>query len=338
MLENYLGSKHFTIEDEQTAWLEEDTLVIAGVGEEFVTALSQGISQFLELEISDFECAIDDFEEGEINEAEMTSTFLTLMNSHFYLRFFCPIILNHSVADYRAYAHLLSELQVKFLGLVHFCFDQSHQELKDLTASQRLFLLTNTEYGSVPRIFQQEQTVQMKSRGNFYPQGQASEMEKRLGLPAGYIDFIKAQDVVVRKKYVLTSTLEALSLEFFTMVERNYKLKQCMRCYRFFQIKSKRNPNYCDYVAEGGNQTCQQIMAGKNFEERNKNNQPLKIYKKYYKRYHERTKVNTIKRDIFEKWSREACVKRDLCTDGKLTVEEFELWCHESFPNRERKK
>ncbi|MFI3254620.1 MAG: DUF6076 domain-containing protein [Eubacteriales bacterium] len=327
-----------TIEDEQVAWIEEDSLVIAGEGEDFVTPLSQGIIQFLELEISDFECAIDDFEEEVIDENKMTDSFLSLVNSHVYLQCFCPVILNHSVEDYRAYAHLLSELQVKFLGLVHFCFDQSHLELKDFTASQRLFLLSNTKFNSFPRLFQQEQTVEMKSGGEFTLNDTQTEMEKNLGLPAGYINFVKDQEVVVRKKYILTSTLEALSLEFFTMVEKNYKLKQCKRCFRFFQIKSKRNPDFCDYVAEGSTQTCQQIMAGKNFEERNKNNEPLKIYKKYYKRYHERTKVNTIKRDIFEKWSRDACVKRDLCTDGKLTVEEFENWCHGSFQNRDRKK
>ncbi len=326
------------IENEQVAWIEGDSLVISIEGEDFVTPLAQGIIQFLELDLSVLEVAIDDFEEDEIDEDEMAHIFLALLNSHFYLRFFCPVIINHSVEDYRDYVDLLAELQAKFLALVHFCFDQSHQELKELTASQRLFLLSNTKFNSFPRLFQQEQTVEMKSDEDFLEQGSPSEMEQRLGLPAGYINFVKEQEVVVRKKYILSSTVEALSLEFFTMVEKNFKLKQCKRCFRFFQIKSKRNPDFCDYVGEGSNQTCQQIMAGKNFEERNKDNQPLKIYKKYYKRYHERTKVNTLKRDVFEKWSREGCVKRDLCTDGKLTVEEFEDWCHESFPNRERKK
>lgn len=237
------------VEENQIAWIEEDSLVIAGEGEDFVTPISKGIIQFLELEISDFECAIDDFEVGEIGEVELTNTFLALVNSHFYLRFFCPVILDHNVEDYRAYADLLSELQVKFLGLVHFCFDQSHEELKDLTATQRLFLLSNTKFNSFPRLFQQEQSVEMKSGGEFALNDTQTEMEQQLGLPAGYIKFTKEQEVVVRKKYILTSTLEALSLEFFTMVEKNYKLKQCKRCFRFFQIKSKRNPDFCDYVA-----------------------------------------------------------------------------------------
>ncbi len=138
-------------------------------------------------------------------------------------------------------------------------------------------------------------------------------------------------------QYLLKSTTDALTLEFYEMVNRNLKLKKCKNCGRYFEVKTKRNPDYCDFAIDGGTQTCQQIIATRNFKAKHKDNAAYKIFNLYYKRYHERKKVGTIKVAIFDKWNRQAGVMRDECIDGKRDLAEFEEWCYDSFPNRARK-
>ena len=63
----------------------------------------------------------------------------------------------------------------------------------------------------------------------------------------------------------------------------------------------------------------------------------LPIYSKYYKRYAARVKVRQIKESDFKKWKYEALVKRDECTAGQITSEEYIDWMEGCFPNRKRK-
>ena len=66
-------------------------------------------------------------------------------------------------------------------------------------------------------------------------------------------------------------------------------------------------------------------------------NKALPIYRKYYRRYSARVKVNQIKQPDFKKWKYAALTKRDDCSNGKITVEEYIDWNEAYFPNRKRK-
>ncbi|MFI3249829.1 MAG: DUF6076 domain-containing protein [Eubacteriales bacterium] len=256
------------------------------------------------------------------------------------MKLFPPAFYELSVDSFREYATYLELLQSKFVGLAHFCFDLNAypEELGDLSAQQRLFIYTQIKGGLPPENLQEIRTVHGYTREKFQEKEDQSQLERHMNLPAGSIEFYRKHDVTMGKNYLLKTTLDLLSLDFLTMVDRNFKIKKCKLCKEFFLIKTKRTPDYCTNRRDGSNQTCQQINASKNFQQKNKDNKPFQIYHKYYKRYHERTKVNTLKREVFEKWSREAGVKRDACIDGNGSVEDFEDWCHDSFPNRERKK
>ena len=50
----------------------------------------------------------------------------------------------------------------------------------------------------------------------------------------------------------------------------------------------------------------------------------MKIYNKYYKRYHARLKVNQIKEPDFKDWKLKALVKRNDCDNGTISPEEYE--------------
>jgi hypothetical protein len=63
-------------------------------------------------------------------------------------------------------------------------------------------------------------------------------------------------------------------------------------------------------------------------------NEALAVYSKYYKRYSARLKVRQIKEEDFKKWRYQAIIKRDECTDGKITLQELIDWMEAAFPNR----
>ena len=58
----------------------------------------------------------------------------------------------------------------------------------------------------------------------------------------------------------------------------------------------------------------------------------------YYKRYAARVKVRQIKEAVFKRWKNEAAFRRDDCCEGKISIEEYEQWLNDSFPNRKRKQ
>ena len=74
-----------------------------------------------------------------------------------------------------------------------------------------------------------------------------------------------------------------------------------------------------------------------NYKKKMADNASIPLYQKYYKRYAARVKVRQIKETDFKKWKYQAMTKRDECSDGKITLSEFEEWLESSFPNRKKK-
>lgn len=66
-------------------------------------------------------------------------------------------------------------------------------------------------------------------------------------------------------------------------------------------------------------------------------NAAIPLYQKYYKRYAARVRFRQIKEPDFKKWKYQAMTKRDECTDGKITLSEFEEWLEASFPNHKKR-
>ena len=66
-------------------------------------------------------------------------------------------------------------------------------------------------------------------------------------------------------------------------------------------------------------------------------NAAIPLYQKYYKRYAARVKVRQIKETDFKKWKYQAMTKRDECSDGKITLSEFEEWLEVAFQTEKRK-
>ena len=112
--------------------------------------------------------------------------------------------------------------------------------------------------------------------------------------------------------YRFSSLAELLNLEFTKMLELNLRYTKCQRCGRLFPLKGNREAKYCETIAEGETKTCRELAIQENY------------------------KARTADEEKFREWKYTAMTKRNECTDGKLTIDEFEAWMEESFTNRKK--
>ena len=322
---------------EYTAYIKDNHLVIDADGCKNRIPIIEGFLDFISLDLTD----LTDLAEEENSEYIYDQIFASL-ERHPFLELFPPDFKEHSHEELTAYIDHIRFLSLKFEAMYSFCFSQSffYEELGELTAHQRLHIYSATQGGDIPQELVQIHLLDGDIMEGFSAPEKAnlSAFEQMFQLPAGFVSYIKSNDAKMVTQYRLASTVDALSLAFYWMIDQNLKIKKCKNCDRYFLVRSKRNSDYCDQVQEGQTQSCQQLAALSAFKAKNKDNVPYQIFNKYYKRYHERQKVGTIKRDIFNKWNRQACVMRDECIDGKRDVTEFKQWCFESFPNRKGKE
>ena len=135
-------------------------------------------------------------------------------------------------------------------------------------------------------------------------------------------------------KYEFRALHEILELEFTKMLEQDIRFRKCKRCGRYFIMKGNYDTNYCDRIEEGQKRSCQELAAQENYKAKTAENPALPVYSRYYKRYAARVRSRQIKEDDFRKWKYKALEKRDECSDGKITVEEYITWMESCFPNR----
>ena len=102
-------------------------------------------------------------------------------------------------------------------------------------------------------------------------------------------------------------------------------------------MKGNYDTRYCSRIAEGETRSCQELAAQENYKKKMAENKALPIYSRYYKRYAARVRARQIKEADFKKWKYEALVKRDECSSGRITAEEYMEWLESYFPNRRRK-
>jgi hypothetical protein len=138
-------------------------------------------------------------------------------------------------------------------------------------------------------------------------------------------------------RYRFSSTAEILELELGKILKNDIRFRKCKRCGRYFIMKGNYDTRYCSRIAEGETRSCQELAAQENYKKKMAENKALPIYSKYYKRYAARVRARQIKEADFKKWKYEALVKRDECSSGRITAEEYIEWMESRFPNRKRK-
>lgn len=136
---------------------------------------------------------------------------------------------------------------------------------------------------------------------------------------------------------ICESIEQQIEFELIQLLKSDTGMRKCKRCGKYFIMKGNYDTNYCDRIAEGETRNCQDLAAQENYKKKMADNAAIGLYQKYYKRYAARVRVRQIKETDFKKWKYQAMTKRDECSDGKITLADFEEWLEASFPNRKKK-
>ena len=103
-------------------------------------------------------------------------------------------------------------------------------------------------------------------------------------------------------------------------------IHKCKNCGRYFVVTGNITQDYCTRLMEGSEKTCRQMGAVVQYQSRQMKNPAAREFTRSYKAHNARVRYGTMTKDEFTAWSKEARKKRDLCTSGKLSLEDFVAW------------
>lgn len=243
-----------------------------------------------------------------------------------------------AMLDYYKY---LIMLQKEYRDILEFCFETKYysEVLGDMTPSARYYLYR--KINNMPPFveFNEEQRLIMgdKKVKTDYDFSAFVDFAQEHGIDTTTLIYFHNFNHNPVLRYRCESLHEFLELELSKLLEYDIKLKCCKRCGQWFTYKGNYDARYCNRIHLGELRSCRDLAAEENYKLKMEKNEALPIYRKYYRRYYARVKVNQIKKNDFKKWKYEALVKRDECSAGKITTEEYIDWLEGCFPNRKRK-
>jgi len=273
----------------------------------------------------------------------------------------CPPIIKTDYMTLKAlkrYYAYLAYLQEWYLELIEFCFDEDFYPdvLGHLQPHERYALYQDLHNFSLISTHVEEFRLDRRNMsGEQKPYGmdieeirgrwgmkiergvQFTEFCEKFKIPADRLDFHMRLPLFLTRQYSFSSVAEILELEFTQILEHGVRFRKCKRCGKYFIMKGNYDTNYCDRIAPGETKNCQEIAAQENYRAKVAANPALPIYNRYYKRYSARVKSRQIKEADFKAWKYQALTKRDECSDGIITPEEYIEWMESCFPNRSHK-
>lgn len=272
-----------------------------------------------------------------------------------------PVFESDYVADEatRRYYLYLAMLQKEYRDLLEFCFDEAYfpDVLGNLHPAERYQMYRSIH--NEPSISSRTEIFHFKSKGmsgSVMPYGLTQEellprLTRHNKITEQHTAFMEKYGIELKQlmgsialphflhvEYEFHSVADILNLEFTKLLESDVRFRKCQRCGRYFLMKGNYHTRYCDRVVDGAKYSCQDLASQENYQKKNEDNHAVRIYNKYYKRYHARIKSRQIREDDFKKWKYPALIKRDECAAGTISVEEYVDWMEAAFPNRQKKK
>lgn len=127
------------------------------------------------------------------------------------------------------------------------------------------------------------------------------------------------------------SISDILFFLFYETVDKNIIFKKCKRCERMFPIYYHRNIQFCERTDKHIGKTCRQIKGDYDYIKYDPNYDSNKqmiisIFCRAYRRQRRRVDHDSLTVVKFKIWSKKARKQRDLCLNGKITIQEFEKW------------
>ena len=275
----------------------------------------------------------------------------------------CPPVMNSSFTGKKGrltwYGKYLLRLQKEFKEMIEFCYDEDfYPELLGKMYPHERLRLYHRVHG-FPRYYQRteditldklhsyspirpygisaEELVHIFETADFTPTEEAKEFAKKYNISANALMHEIRTPAFLNIGYKVSTVEEMLELEFTKMLEQDVRFRKCKRCGKYFIMKGNYDTKYCSRIAEGETRSCQELAAIDNYKAKIADDKAIPIYNRYYKRYAARVKVRQIKEEDFKKWKYQAMDKRNQCSDGKITPEEYIEWMEASFPNRKPK-
>ena len=302
---------------------------------------------------------VSDFEEYEITFFDIKDVAYASLYSAI-----CPPVFSGTVFTstqrLKRYGNYLLDLQKEYRELIEFCYDEDFypEILGDKYPSERLSIYRAAH--KLPSFFHRKEELEIRTNkmgGKEMPFGAPSsviidalkslgrplteeekEFGEKIGLTGTELVMHLRHPFFMSVKYDFSTIPEMLELELTKMLEQNVRFRKCKRCGKYFIMKGNYDTNYCDRVAEGETRNCQELAAQENYKAKIADDKAIPIYNKYYKRYAARLKVRQIKEADFKHWKYQAMRKRDECSAGEITPEEYIEWMEAAFPNRTPKK
>lgn len=143
-------------------------------------------------------------------------------------------------------------------------------------------------------------------------------------IDAASIDAVLSGDLIVEDGYAVQTVHDMAMLELSRMLVLNMRVRRCAFCKKLFIPKGKHNTRYCSRIPEGYTQTCQALGASRNYAEKLQKENADALYRKMYKRLHQRKQKGAMTEKSFKKWQGDAQYQLERCKNGEITLEEFE--------------
>jgi len=137
---------------------------------------------------------------------------------------------------------------------------------------------------------------------------------------------IVRQRIGLNEMYVLNSTKDYLHFELIKFILSDSPISKCLNCGRIFIPRGRPDVKYCNRIAEGETLPCDEIGALRVYQHKVAEDPIFKVYNKAYKRMNSRVKYQKITQQEFFVWSEKARVMREKCTQGELSLGEFNEW------------
>lgn len=209
-------------------------------------------------------------------------------------------------------------IQQKYQNATSFCFNIDYNpKLNDLTSIQRYYLYSKLDYHNEIK-YTTANTAFVNKEDTKYKY-ESYNQEKKIDFKKWSDDYIsdsiisniKSEETKISQIYETYKLGDIAFLEFFKMLENNFKIKKCKNCNKYFILKGDYATDYCDRIPRGEKFTCKKIAAINARKGKINKNPILKEYEKAYKRNHARLSSKKITSDEFYNWTNEASKQRD---------------------------
>lgn len=113
-------------------------------------------------------------------------------------------------------------------------------------------------------------------------------------------------------------------------LETNIWYKRCENCKRYFLTTQQSNARFCEHILVGSDKSCRQLMPKINLKLKAQENPADWLFNRAYKTMYSRVSSGNISKAAYKEWSKEARAKRNECTKGMMTPEEYSTWLCDS--------